>query len=300
MRKTDANTEWVARRLAKLVGVPAAAIGYAGLKDRHAVTTQWLSIPRPPAGLPDCSGLREDGIEVLEAIPHRRKLRRGALRGNRFEIIARDLDPPAPDLGARIATIRAHGVPNYFGAQRFGRDQSNLRRADALFAGTAARVSRHLSGLWLSAARSQLFNEILAVRVRRADWDHARDGDCLQLDGSHAYFLAETIDEDLTARCAALDIHPTGPLWGKGEPPTHGPVRRLESELAERHPVWCAGLAAFGLCQERRALRVPVPDLIVASLPDGLSLRFTLPAGAYATGVLRELIATSEPEPICD
>lgn len=291
VRKSGANTEWAARRIARVAGVPVSTVGYAGLKDRHAVTLQWFSIPRPREGIPDWSILVEEGIEVLESHPHRRKLKRGALAGNRFEILVRELDRETlVGLDERLATIRARGIPNYFGEQRFGHDHSNLVRAHALFAGTAGRVPRHQSGLWLSAARSQIFNEVLAERVRRGDWDSPLDGDCLQLAGSNSYFLAETLDAPTRARCEGMDVHPTGPLWGKGEPPSRGSVRQLEDAVGMRFPTWCEGFAAFGLAQERRSLRLPVADLYARPVDDGLRLTFSLPAGAYATTLLRELV----------
>jgi tRNA pseudouridine13 synthase len=300
VRKTGANTEWAARRLARVAGVSVSTVGYAGLKDRNAVTLQWFSIPRPREGVPDWSALEDEGIEVLESHPHRRKLKRGALIGNRFGILVRDVEPSTPGLDERVAMIRSHGIPNYFGEQRFGHAESNLARAHALFAGTAGRVPRHQSGLWLSAARSQIFNEILAERVGRGDWDRPLDGECLQLSGSNSYFRAEAIDDALKARCGEMDIHPTGALWGKGELPSGGAVRQLEEAVGERFPTWCEGLATFGLVQERRALRLPVADLGVERVDDGLMLRFSLPAGAYATTVLRELIDVATRSPSDD
>ncbi|UHD15360.1 tRNA pseudouridine(13) synthase TruD [Thiocapsa bogorovii] len=295
VRKTGANTEWTARRLARIAGVPVSAVGYAGLKDRHAVALQWFSIPRPRDGTPDWSILAEEGIEVLESHPHRRKLKRGALAGNRFQILVRDLDPETiPGLDERLAAIRVRGIPNFFGEQRFGHDHSNLVRAHALFAGSPGRVPRHQSGLWLSAARSQIFNEVLAERVRRGDWDRPIEGDCLQLAGSNSYFLAETIDAATIARGEAMDVHPTGPLWGKGELPSRGSVRQLEDAVGIRFPTWCEGLAAFGLAQERRSLRLPVADLGAQRVDGGLRLTFSLPAGAYATTVLREIVDANE------
>jgi tRNA pseudouridine13 synthase len=276
--------------LAALSGASVSAVGYAGLKDRHAVTEQWFSLPRWSRGEPDWTELATQGIEVLEVHPHRRKLRRGALDGNRFRIRIRDLTSLQGDLDARLAALHAGGVPNYFGEQRFGHEDENLRRAHALLTGPPARVDRHRRGLWLSAARSQLFNELLAERVSRADWDQPQIGDCLQLNGCHSFFLAERIDEDLRARGAAMDLHPSGPLWGDGEPPTRGAVHLLETTVARRFAPWADKLADWGLKQERRALRVPVPDLQVLYSEAVLELSFSLPSGAYATAVLRELI----------
>lgn len=298
VRKTDANTEWVARRLAEVGGVRQADLGYAGLKDRRAVTTQWFSMPRSRGGEPDWSLLAGEGIEVLEVHPHRRKLRRGSLAGNRFRIRIRDLALPPDSLAARIDAIRRLGVPNYFGEQRFGRGGANLARADALFrggiSGGGRRTSHHQRGLWLSAARSQLFNEVLAERVRRGDWASPLPGDCLNLAGSHSFFRADAVDAELLQRCADMDLHPTGPLWGAGEPPSGTEVRALEEGIAARFPGWPEGLARFDLRQERRALRLPVPSLDWCPVDSGIELTFALPAGAYATAVLRELIRWGE------
>ncbi|ADC61354.1 tRNA pseudouridine(13) synthase TruD [Allochromatium vinosum] len=296
VRKTGANTEWVARRLAATAGVPLSTVGYAGLKDRWAVTEQWFSLPRPRAGEPepDWGPLAEQGIEVLEVHPHRRKLKRGSLSGNRFRIRLRDcrLDPAALD--ARLESIRARGVPNYFGEQRFGHDDGNLHRAHALLTGAARRVPRHQRGLWLSAARSQIFNELLAERVRRGDWDRLQPGDCPQLAGRHSFFLAETLDETLHERVARFDLHPTGPLWGRGELPSRLDVQGLEHTVAAGLDPWPERLAGQGLEQERRSLRLMVADL-TADLADGcLRLEFGLSSGAYATSVLREIVDTFE------
>ncbi|MBK1719383.1 tRNA pseudouridine(13) synthase TruD [Thiocystis violacea] len=290
VRKTSANTEWVARRLAAVAGVPVSTVGYAGLKDRHAITEQWFSIPKPREGLPDWTPLGDQGIEVLETHPHRRKLKRGALAGNRFRIQARDCPVGVEDLETRLAAIRARGVPNYFGEQRFGHADGNLRQAHALLTGAARRVVRHQRGLWLSAARSQIFNELLAERVRRDDWDRPQPGEALQLAGSHSFFVANTIDDTLVARCGQRDLHPTGPLWGAGDPPTGPGVRALEVSIAQGFAPWLERLAGLGLEQERRALRLPVDDLVGELDGTGLRLEFSLPSGAYATAVLREII----------
>lgn len=289
VQKTDANTEWVARRLAELARTTLADVGYAGLKDRRAVARQWFSLPRPRDGEPDWSVLSGEGIAVLAVHAHRRKLRRGTLAGNRFRILIRDLPVADDAIQARIDAIAARGVPNYFGEQRFGRGGANLARADALFRGAIRRPSRHQQGLWLSAARSQIFNRVLAERVSRGDWDRALSGDCLNLAGSHSFFRADSIDDTLTARCAALDLHPTGPLWGEGEPSTGGEARALEDAAAARFPGWPEGLARFGLKQERRALRLGVEDLAWIRRETGVQLSFELPPGSYATAVLREL-----------
>lgn len=293
VRKVGANTEWVARRLAAFAGVPVGAVGWAGLKDRHAVTTQWFSVPVANRPEPDwaAAGADDDGFRVVEVHRHRRKLRRGALAGNRFRLRVGSLSGDRAALDERLAQIAERGVPNYFGEQRFGRGEANLARASALFEGRVGRVDRHRRGLWLSAARAQLFNEVLAERVIRGDWDRPLVGDRMQLAGSHSHFAAESIDETLRARTRVGDIAPTGPLWGRGALPSGGEPARLEGEVAAAFPLWVQGLEAAGLEQERRALRLRPLD-VAWHWPDAqvLELVFELPAGAYATAVLRELI----------
>lgn len=290
VRKTDANTEWVARKLAAVAKAPVSTVGYAGLKDRHAVTLQWFSVPRPRDIEPDWTVLESLGIEVLAAHAHRRKLRRGALAGNRFRILIRDFAPAAEQLSARLSQMRERGVPNYFGDQRFGHADGNLLNAHALLTGTAGRAPRHVRGLWLSAARSQIFNEVLAERVRDASWDRLQTGECVQLDGSRSQFVIDQIDPDLSARATAMDLHPTGPLWGVGELPSRDGVHQLETAVAARFQPWAEGLVRQGLDQERRALRLSVADLNGTQQDSDLLLEFWLPSGAYATAVLRELV----------
>lgn len=293
VRKTGANTDWVARRLASHAGLPVSSVSYAGLKDRHGVTTQWFSVHTGLALDPDWSKLDVEGVEILASVRHRRKLRRGALRGNRFRIRVGGLSGDLDTLAERLAQIRRRGAPNYFGAQRFGNREGNLYASHALFTGQAKRVKRHLRGLWLSAARSQLFNEVLAQRVERGDWDRPLPGDRMQLDGSHASFLAEVLDDELIERCLAFAIHPSGPLWGEGEILTSGDVAEREQRLSKDFPVWTAGLAAARLRQERRPLRLQVGAMESLIADGALEIGFELQAGAYATTVLRELVAWS-------
>ncbi len=295
VRKTGANTEWVARRIASHAGLPASAVGYAGLKDRYAVTTQWFSVYLAGRPEPDWATLDAEGVELLAVHRHRRKLRRGALRGNRFRLRIGALDADKGLVEERLRRIRQLGVPNYFGPQRFGHDEGNLFAARALFAGEVRRAGRHLQGLWLSAARSQMFNEVLAARVDRGDWDRPLVGDRMQLAGSRSHFLAEGVDEGLLARTREFDVHPSGPLWGVGEILTGGEAAVIERGVADRFPDWAIGLARRGLRQERRPLRVVAAELDSSLSGEVLELAFELPAGAYATVLLRELLDWSEP-----
>lgn len=296
VRKTGANTEWVARRLAATAGVPISTVGYAGLKDRWAVTEQWFSLPAPQreAAEPDWSALTDAGIEVLAVHAHRRKLKRGTLAGNHFHITIRDWHGDPAALTARLDAIRAHGVPNYFGEQRFGHADSNLHHAHAFLTGAIKRPPPHQRGLWISAARSQLFNELLAERVRRGDWKHLQPGDCAQLAGRQSFFCAEDIDATLNERVAHWDLHPTGPLWGRGTLPTRQAIQTLEQQTAAHLDPWPERLAAFGLEHERRALRLRVEQLEAECSEERLTLHFALTAGSYATSVLRELLTAHE------
>ena len=292
VRKTDANTEWVARQIAAFAGVPQQAVSWAGLKDRRAVTTQWFCVHTGVYGGPDWATLVADDFRVLEAHHHRRKLRPGALEGNRFRIRVRGFVGDRVELVRRLDQVSRRGVPNYFGEQRFGRGEGNLFRAQALFAGEIRRTPRHQRGLWLSAARSQLFNQVLALRVERGDWDRPLSGDCMQLAGSRSFFAVETVDPVLIARTLAGDIHPSGPLWGRGVSAAAGEAGQVEASALSGLESWAQGLVAAGLEQERRALRLPVADWAWGWVgEDELELSFKLPAGAYATAVLRELIA---------
>ena len=294
VRKHDANTDWVARRLAERASVSPGAVSYAGLKDRHAVTEQWFSVHLPGKADPDWAAIHPD-FTVLEAVRHSRKLRRGALSGNRFRITIRDLTGDPVELAARWRTVATAGVPNYFGEQRFGRDAGNLLRAEAMLRGLEKVRDRHQRGLYLSAARSALFNAVLARRIAEGHWDQALSGEVLMLAGSHSIFHVAEADETLRRRVADFDLHPTGPLWGAGELLSSGVVRELEEAVADEWPIFRDGLAAAGLKQERRALRLLVQGAALElPEPDVAILEFQLPAGAYATMVLRELIQATD------
>ncbi|HAS81170.1 MAG TPA: tRNA pseudouridine(13) synthase TruD [Verrucomicrobia bacterium] len=291
VRKRGANTDWVAKRLAERAGIPASAVSYAGLKDRHAVTEQWFSVHLPGKADPDWETNPHPDFTVLNAVRHSRKLRRGTLSGNAFRITVRDLEGDPAELAARLERVAADGVPNYFGEQRFGRDAGNLERAAAMFSGREKVRDRHQRGLYLSAARSALFNAVLAQRVAEGSWNRALPGEVLMLAGSHSIFTVDDIDEIINQRVAAFDVHPTGPLWGAGELRSSGPVRELEEAATATWPIFRDGLAAAGLTQERRALRLMVGEAKLECLePRTAILDFRLPAGAYATTVLRELL----------
>ena len=289
VEKRDANTDWVARELARYAGAPPLNVGYAGLKDRHAVTRQAFTVQLAGKADPDWSAFPHAEVKVLASTRHKRKLKRGALRGNRFVLVMRDVKGDRTRAEEILQAIVARGVPNYFGEQRFGREGGNVAQARAMFAGR--RVDRDKRSILLSAARSHIFNNVLAARVERDVWDKPLDGDIWSLAGSRSWFGPEPFDDTLAARLAQGDIHPSGPLWGQGEPPTTSAAGDLERHIAATHADLTDGLVAARMEQERRPLRLMPKDLRWRWLDDEtLELGFELPAGAYATVVARELI----------
>jgi len=288
IRKRNANTDFIAKQIARLAGVKSMDVSYAGLKDRHAVTTQWFSIYLANKPEPNWSQLNSDEVEVVKVLRHNRKLRRGSLKGNHFKLVLRELVGDQVLLEQRLQTISTMGVPNYFGEQRFGRD--NLAKATGMFKAEFKVKDRNKRSMYLSAARSAIFNEVLSTRVAAGNWDQALAGDLMMLDGSHSVFAVETVDDEIRRRIAEHDIHPSGPLWGRGRLSTTADALQLEQQCAEKFALFCNGLEHAGMKQERRALRLPVRDLSWQFDEANLSLNFFLPSGCYATAVLRELI----------
>jgi tRNA pseudouridine13 synthase len=290
VRKRDANTQWVARELAKIAGCRPFEVGFAGLKDRRAVVVQWFSVPRPRTEVnwPEVSA---QDFSVIEAHAHNRKLPRGALAGNRFTVRIRAADGDGAHLSAaltpRLAEIARRGVPNYFGPQRFGHDGANLLRGRE----GLGHLRREERGFVLSAARSVVFNAVLAERVTDGSWEQLVEGDLANLDGRGSVFAFEATDPTLTARCERLDIHPTGPMWGEGSPTTLACVLELETRVGAQFGEESQLCAAAGMTQERRSLRLAVRELQSELESDACVLRFRLARGSFATAVLRELMA---------
>lgn len=290
VEKRGLNTVFAAQQLARWAGIPEMGVGYAGLKDRHALTRQRFSVHLPKKQAPDLAALQVEGLRVLESTWHRRKLPRGALAGNRFVLTLREVRGEPTDIESRLEAMRARGVPNGFGEQRFGHGGGNVEAALAMFAGR--RVGKAQRSLLLSAARSALFNRVLAARVEQGNWDAPLDGEVWMLDGSKSVFGPEPWSEALAERLARFDIHPTGPLWGAGELRSRDAACALEtSALAGDEALALrAGLEKAGLKQERRALRLR-PAGLAWRWPEAgvLELSFALPPGSYATAVLHEL-----------
>ena len=290
VEKRNLNTEEAARRIARAAGVPLKAISYAGLKDRQALTRQWFSLHLPGKADPDLAAAEGDDLRILERTRHSRKLQRGAHAANGFIIRLTALQADRAALEERLGQIAAGGVPNYFGLQRFGFDGGNLHEARHWAAQGSLPEQRNRRSRVLSAARSHLFNRVLAARVAEGSWNRARPGDLLAFTDSRSHFLAGEA-ECADPRLAALDLHPTGPLFGRGEPSTAGATLALEQQVRNEHAALVNWLANADLEQERRILRLPIGDLAWHYHgTDTLQLEFVLPAGCFATVVVRELV----------
>lgn len=290
VEKRGLNTEEAARRLAKAAGVPLRTVSYAGLKDRQALTRQWFSLQLPGKADPDMSAAENDSLKILDSKRHKRKLQRGAHAANGFTLRLTQLQADKPRLDERLESISQHGIPNYFGAQRFGYEGGNLGEARHYAERQALPEQRNVRSRLLSTARSYVFNEVLAVRVADGSWQRAQVGDLLAFTDSRSFFPAGEA-ECSDPRLAILDLHPTGPQWGEGDSPAGGATAELENAIAAREASLCRWLIKAGMEHERRILRLPIGRLTWHyPEPDILQLEFVLPAGCFATALVRELV----------
>ncbi|WP_447926706.1 tRNA pseudouridine(13) synthase TruD [Vreelandella sp. EE27] len=290
IEKRNQTTLDVVNALSRLCEVSPRAVGYSGMKDRTAVTRQWLSVQLPGASAPPTldSALEALGIKVIEQGRHPRKLKRGVHRTNRFRLRVSGEAINSDTFLPRWEALCREGVANYFGPQRFGNEGRNLQKAAAILQkGWRKRDDRQ--GMLLSTARSFLFNEVLGARIADGRWRTPLLGDTLMLDGTQSVFNARAEDEGLEARADALDLHPTGPLWGTGEPAT-GEALAYEQALYASHPALCDGLVKAGVKKSHRALRVRVIEPRLTWESAAAVLEFSLPRGSFATSLLGELI----------
>ena len=291
IEKINTNTDWVAKQLARFLDIKIRDVSYAGLKDRNAKTTQWFSIDLAGRAEPDWEAFNCAEYRVLVSHAHNKKLRRGSLKGNRFEIIIRQFEGSREELEQRLFLIQQHGVPNYFGSQRFGHGGDNLLQAWRMLQGEIKIKDRNRRSIYLSAARSMIFNQILSQRVADGSWQSILPGEAAILAGSSSYFIVDDDDNSIPERLARWDIHPSAALWGKGQLPCSDRARELELQASANLEGWLEALEQVGLKQERRALRLRVEGMEWQWPKDGdLQLQFELLAGSYATSVIHELI----------
>ena len=287
VRKTDCNTLFVGEQLAKFAGISARNMSYAGLKDRKAVTEQWFSLQMPGQPTPDFSQFSLEGVEILEVTRHQRKIRIGSLQGNHFEILLRNAEE-TDELKVRLDFLAKNGFPNYFTEQRFGRDGNNLTQALRWANGEIKIKDRNKRSFYLSAARSEIFNLIVSKRMELNLAQQILVGDVLQLNGSHSWFVVDEWEDlaQLQQRLAQQDVLLTAPLIGEEE----------KSAVDFEHEIFAQHQALFALMRQERMKAARRPILMQPQQfqwqfePNGLRLQFDLPAGSYATALIRELV----------
>jgi tRNA pseudouridine13 synthase len=276
IEKDGDNTAWIARQIAALAGVETRDIGYCGLKDRHAVTRQWFSVYLPKGAEPDWQMLETDTLRVLNRARHKQKLRRGQHLCNRFSIWLRNVTADHALLDQRLQLLLEQGVPNYFGPQRFGIDSGNLALAQRILVDQVKIKNRPKRQMAISAARSYLFNLVLAERVKRDCW-------------------RQLMPQETALKVAGQAL-PSGPLWGRGRAPVTGAAQALEAQVLADWQPWCEPLEFTGLNQDRRALVANLQDLNWLWDGNDIRLDFALGVGCYATSVIAELVTAKLPE----
>lgn len=283
------TTPQAVQAVARAAGIQPREVGYAGLKDKHAVTTQWLSLPvRTPE--PDTWQL-PDAVRVLESSRHGNKLRTGHLRGNRFSIaldrVPADALPKAEAIARRLET---RGMLNYFGGQRFGRGGENLPRAlDWLRGGARRRVDALLLKLYPSVVQSHVFDLYVSLRQREG-LDRVLAGEVVRLNGSSALFVVEDAARE-EPRLTSGDIHLTGPMAGPKMRKASGRPLELEQAAAAAAGVdenVLETLGRFAPGARRDVLVYPEHFTVREDGAGRLRLEFELPAGSYATVLVRE------------
>lgn len=287
IEKKQLNTEEMAKIIAKELHLPFKAVSYAGLKDKYAITTQWFSVHLPGLSDPELAWLNTDNYRLLKAMRHHKKLKIGALKSNHFRIKIHDFEYDSSELTARIQQVKAQGVPNYFGPQRFGNHGSNLEKARTLLLENKKVKNHHLRGIYYSAARAFLFNQILSLRVQNGCWNRSIKGDLMMLSGTNSVFQVDTIDDDIVRRVSEHDIFPAAALWGEGHERLVDEALHSQTTALNPWKEWCTAL-------EQHRLRKSYRSMIL--LPEQLEFKenrfeFTLPKGTFATTVLGELLS---------
>ena len=267
IRKHNLNTHSVVQSLARQLGLKPVDIGYAGRKDKWAVTEQWFSIHAPKHELAQIQSVNDSGFEILEITKHTKKLRTGELQGNHFAIQLSEMQGDVGDIYKRAEVLLKTGWPNYFGLQRFGKNGQNLIRGERMLTGELRVKDRNQRSMYLSACRSYLFNEVLAARVLAGNWHAKIDGDVL---------------DDTGTVC--------GQLMGDGDSLATAEALAIEQGVIAQHQKLFKGIQNTRMAWQTRPLVIHPDNFNVSAYGTGLLLEFSLPKGAYATTILRELI----------
>jgi tRNA pseudouridine13 synthase len=295
VEKRDLSAEYFVRQVAKRLDVRADDVGTAGLKDRHAVTRQWVSVPK--AAEPRLGQLDGDGVRVLTVSRHANKLKPGHLRGNRFTILVRDAAGPER-VEPIFARVREHGLPNYYGPQRFGRDGETADNGFRMIRGERLNAPPFRLKLYLSAAQSLLFNDYLGRRLTDGLLRTVLPGDVMMKWPGGGIFVADDVPTE-QARFDRRETVTGGPMFGKKTYPAKGEAAEREVAVLSGNGLTPANLDRPGkwMTGTRRHNLVYVDDLSAAWEPVGLRLTFSLPAGSYATVLLQEVMKAEAETP---
>jgi len=291
IEKRELTTREAVRQLCEAVGADVANAGWAGLKDRHAVARQWVSLfgVTPERLL----AVETEGLRVLEAAHHPHKLRTGHLRANRFRIRLRKVDPSGIErLREVLSRIETLGLPNYYGEQRFGRSGDNAERALRWVLGKSRPPRKAFNRkLEMSALQSELFNRCVAERVTDTALGRVYPGDLMKRHDTGGLFAVEDELEEAQARADRWEISPTGPILGAKMRWPAGEARMREEALLHSVELTLEHLVKWKRVGPgtRRFVRVSVPKIDVTVSDNTVELDFTLPAGSYATILIREI-----------
>lgn len=288
VQKIGENTQYLARQLAKFAGIQARDVSYAGLKDRQGDTWQWFSLHIPGKITPDFTLFESPGVTIHKVIRHNKKIKTGALAGNYFSITLRDISDKQAVETALLNVKK--GVPNYFGEQRFGHAGHNVNAALTMFTGRKIK-DRFKRGIYLSAARSYLFNQVVSARISDELYLNPMLGDCVQFVSNRSFFPLPGLEQSTIERLTSREICLTAPLWGAGELTSEGDAKEYELDKLKDYKSLQTGLAKNGLKQQRRPLLLIAEQLSAVWLDEQtVCINFYLPSGCYATSLLRELI----------
>ncbi|WP_066805466.1 tRNA pseudouridine(13) synthase TruD [Moraxella oblonga] len=307
IHKTNLNTAFVAKLLSQWANIPLSDIGFSGLKDRRASTYQWFSLRLPKQELPHTDFINftkahlnpDESLSIIKIVWHHKKLGRGTHKHNHFNITLRQVVGHRNDIEKQLNIIHHQGIPNYFGHQRFGIEQSNIEHTKQFFEQLLSTdkpykpnkkdVQKH--GMYISVAKSLLFNAILSKRVNLNCWDKPIEGDVFNLNGTGSIFTS-SIDDDIIKRMADKDIHPTILLFGTGD------IKHTDDSLAlhqdifnlPQFDIFIKGLLKVNSKLSYRATRLLIQDLSWEWQDDNLVLDFILPSGTFATCVIDVLV----------
>ena len=290
IEKVGLSTHELINRIAEIYGLRPRDIGYSGLKDKHALCRQWLSLHLPGKDANPSSDTGDD-FKILKALRNRSKLRPGTHKSNHFEICLREVSSLPEVSKLQLSSIEKSGFANYFGEQRFGRNQDNVQQA--LKHLVRGRVPRQRKSLLISSLRSFLFNQILSRRLQLGHWELPLDGDVFMLRGTRSIF-SETVDQALLERYQTMDISTSASLYGSGRSLMSGQAAEIEKTVFTEHPAVTQCLEGQSAKLEMRAIRVE-PREFEYQYDCGqeiLKMRLSLPAGSYLTSLLDHFIET--------